>query len=202
MAPVGAQRAATASSETLGSIARSSSRSDDTQPLDPVGHPVLIERLQLGTVGLGQADHQAAALLVGKVQLFGQGRHQLAALDVQPGHQGAVGRVKAGVDDGAVGLGGAATDVLFLVQNQDAGLIAGQLPGDGAAGHPCANDDDIGHKLLLRFLLIPRRGPSGRRSGPLFSSRAAVLARCSAGMLGRKVLSTAQFLATSPVLCQ
>ena len=39
MAPVGAQRAATASSETLGSIARSSSRSTMRSPSTPLATP-------------------------------------------------------------------------------------------------------------------------------------------------------------------
>ena len=118
---------------------------DDPQPFHPVGYAVFVQSLQPGTACLGQADHQAAALVIGKVQLFGQGGHPFAALDVQPGHQGAVARVETGVDDGAVGLAGAAADVLLLVQDEDVRLIAGELAGNGAARHPRPNDDDICH---------------------------------------------------------
>ena len=119
----------------------------DAQPLHAVGQTVLIEFLQRRAVLIAQADHQAAALVVGKIQLFGKGRHHAAARHVQGGHAAACGGVEPGVDDGAVGLAGAAADVLLLVQYQNVRPEAAQFPGGGAAADPRADDDDVDHTV-------------------------------------------------------
>ena len=92
---------------------------DNAQALYAVGHAVFVQLYQIRAVLLAQTHHQAAALVVGKIQFFGKGRHTAAALHIQLGHQAAVGGIVACMDNGAVGLGGAAADILLLIQNQN-----------------------------------------------------------------------------------
>ena len=127
----------------------------DAQALYPVGHAVFIQLVQGGAVLLAHAHNQAAVLLVVEVQLLGQGGHHPAALHVQFGHEGAVGGVKTGMNDGAVGLGGAAAHVLFPFHHQNVCLVAGKLPGDGTAGNACADDHDVIHGEITPFFLLP-----------------------------------------------
>ena len=122
---------------------------DDAQPFHAVGDAVLVEFLQRGAVVLTQADDKTAALVVGKVQLLGKGRHTAAALDVELRHQAAVCGVVPGVNDGTVGLGRAAADVLLFLQHQNIRVIARKFPCAGTPGHARANDDDIVHILYL-----------------------------------------------------
>ena len=121
----------------------------DAQALHPVGHAVFIQLVQRRAVVLADHDHKAAVVLIGEVQLLGQSGHQAAALHVQLGHQRAVGRVVPRVDDGAVGLGGAAAHILLPLQHQHVRPVAGHLPGNGAAGYPCADDGNINHASSL-----------------------------------------------------
>ena len=106
---------------------------DDPQFLDTVGNALFVELAKLGTVLFRHAQHQAAAAVIVEVQVFGQLLHKIAAPDVQLCHQASGLRIKAAVDNGGIGLAGAAADILFLFQNQDIGLIPAQLPGNGAA---------------------------------------------------------------------
>ena len=92
---------------------------DNAQALYAVGHAVFVQLYQIRAVLLAQTHHQAAALVVGKIQFFGKGRHTAAALHIQLGHQAAVGGIVACMDNGAVGLGGAAADILLLIQHQN-----------------------------------------------------------------------------------
>ena len=84
----------------------------DLQPLDVVFLAPLVQLPQPGHVRLVEAQHQGAVAPVVKVQLPAQILHHLAAFHVEPGLQRAGGRVKAGVYDGAVGLGGAHAHIL------------------------------------------------------------------------------------------
>lgn len=118
---------------------------DDAQSLHAVGAAVFQQFFQRRAVLLAQADHQAAALPVGKIQLFGKVRHHPAARHVEGGHPAAGGGVKPCMDNGAVGLGGAAADVLLLIDHQNVALVSAQFPGRCAARHPTADDDDIHH---------------------------------------------------------
>ena len=117
----------------------------DAQPFHAVGYTVFIELFQGRAVLLTQADHQAAALFVGKIQLLGESRHHPAARYVQGGHPAAGGGVKSRVDNGAVGLAGTAADVLLFIYHQNLGFISAQLPGYRAARNTAADDDDIHH---------------------------------------------------------
>ncbi len=92
---------------------------DNAQALYAVVHAVFVQLYQIRAVLLAQTHHQAAALVVGKIQFFGKGRHTAAALHIQFGHQAAMGGIVACMDNGAVGLGGAAADILLLIQHQN-----------------------------------------------------------------------------------
>ena len=134
------------------------------QPLHTVLHTVFIEGLKSRHILLGHTDHQRAVHLERKIQIFGKlGNHPVAP-DVHFGHEAAVGSVKARVDNGAVGLGGAAAHILCPLQNQHFPLIAGQIPGYRAAGDTRADNNYIVQmeRLLQQKSGSPRK-PSGRR---------------------------------------
>ena len=116
---------------------------NDSQAFHTVLHAVFIQLDQVGTVFLADHDDQRTVALVVEVQILGQLLHHEAALDVQLGHQRTIGGVVAGMDDGGVGLGGAAADIFCALQNQDISLLTGQFAGDGTAGNTCADDDNI-----------------------------------------------------------
>ena len=92
---------------------------DNAQALYAVGHAVFVQLFKARAILLAQADDQAAALVVGKVQLFGKGGHAAAALHIQLSHQAAVDGIVARMYNGAVCLGGAAADILLLIQHQN-----------------------------------------------------------------------------------
>ena len=104
--------------------------------------PPAVSFLQRGAVVLTQADDKTAALVVGKVQLLGKGRHTAAALDVELRHQATVCGVVPGVNDGTVGLGRAAADVLLLLYYKNFRVIPRKLPRTGAPGHARTDNDD------------------------------------------------------------
>ena len=87
--------------------------------------------------------------------------HHFAAFNVQLGHQGAVGGVEACMDDGGIGLGGAAADVLVTVDDQNVCLLAGQLTGNGTAGNACADDNNI-YQVTFTPLLFWGYANAGR----------------------------------------
>ena len=118
---------------------------DDAQSLDAVLHAVLVQLHQVRAILLAEHDDEAAVLDVMEVQLLGQPGHDAAAFDIQLRHQAAVRRIVAGVNDGAVGLGGAAADVLLALDHEHIGLLARQLAGNRAAGNASADNDDIRH---------------------------------------------------------
>ena len=122
---------------------------DDAQALHAVFDAVLVEPDQVGTVSLVQHDHERAVLAVVEVQLLAQGGHHLAPEDVELCHEGAVLGVVACVDDGGVGLGGAAADILRPLHHEDGCVLPGELPGNGTAANACADDDDIGQDASL-----------------------------------------------------
>jgi hypothetical protein len=47
------------------------------------------------------------------------------------------------MNDGGVGLGGAAADIFCPFHNQDISLLLGEFASDGTAGNACADDDNI-----------------------------------------------------------
>ena len=118
---------------------------DDLQLLHAVCHAVLIELLQTGQIILAHANDQTAVLNESEIQILRQLGHHQVALKIHFRHQRAMLCVKAGMDNGAVGLGGAAAHVLAALHYADLGLVAGQEAGNGAAGHTGADDDDVIH---------------------------------------------------------
>ena len=58
--------------------------------------------------------------------------------------------VEARMDNGAVGLAGAAADVLLALEHEEAPLTAAEIPGDGAARHARADNDHIIHKITSK----------------------------------------------------
>ncbi len=64
-----------------------------------------------------------------------------------------MGSIVAGMYNGAVGLGGAAADILLLIQHQNIRVIARKLPRAGAPGHARADNDYIMHMLYLVLLV-------------------------------------------------
>ena len=93
---------------------------------------------------------------------------EIRGLGKRYGKKTAVRGVEARVDDGAVGLGGAAAHVLRLFQHQHPALVARQIPRDCAAGHTGADDDNVVQKdssfICQRKSGSPNK-PSGGRVG-------------------------------------
>ena len=115
-----------------------------------VFHAVFIERVQARSLRFRHADDEAAAAAIWEVQFTGQRLHQLAAAQIEFCHQAAVRGVEARMDDGAVGLAGAAADVLLALEHEEAALTAAQVAGDGAARHARADNDHIIHKITSK----------------------------------------------------
>ena len=71
--------------------------------------------------------------------------------------------------NGAVGLGGAAADILRLIQHQNIRAVARKLPRAGTPGHARADNDYIMHMLYLVLLVraVGMASPLGEAvSGP------------------------------------
>ena len=134
------------------------------QPLYPIFQAVFIEGFQPWQVLFGHTDHQRTVHPEWEIQLLGQLRHHPISLDVHLGHEAAMGGVVARMDDGAVGLGGAAAHIRLPLQNQHISLIAGQIPGHRAAGDTRSDDQAIVQtKRLLQEKSGSPRTPSRRR---------------------------------------
>ena len=121
----------------------------NAQSGNAVGQPTLIQLLQPSHLIFGKAENQGAVSLERKIQLFGKRVHHPVSFHIQPGLPGAWHRVKARVDNGAVGFRRAAADILFPLQYEHVQIITGQFPCDGAARYPCADYDHICHGYLL-----------------------------------------------------
>ena len=104
-----------------------------------------IERLQRGALPCVEGDHQGACGPIGNVQLAAQLSGQRGAADVAAGHEGAGLRVIPGMENGGVGLGGAAGHIVLPLQHRYGQPIFGQLIGRCGAGDAAANEDDIEH---------------------------------------------------------
>ena len=143
-------------------------RVHDLQLLDAVFHAVFIQRPQLRQILLGHADDERAVHFERKIKILRKLRHHEIAFEIHFCHQASVRGVEARVDNGAVGLGGAAAHILCLFQHQHPSLIAGQVPRDRAAGNACADNDDVVQKdssfICQRKSGSPNK-PSGGRVG-------------------------------------
>ena len=96
-------------------------------------------------------DRFAVALKFGTAGLRGVLGAGSNRMNIYVVRQAAGHGVIASVDDGAVGLGGAAADILLFFQDADAGRAAGQLPGGGCAGDARAYYDYIVHRYSFLF---------------------------------------------------
>ena len=140
----------------------------DLQLLYAVFYAVFIQRAQLRQVLLGHTHNKRAVHFERKIKILRKLRHHEIAFEIHFCHQASVRGVEACVDNGAVGLGGAAAHILCLFQHQHPSLIAGQVPRDRAAGNACADNDDVVQKdssfICQRKSGSPNK-PSGGRVG-------------------------------------
>lgn len=116
---------------------------DELQALHAVGLAPGHELLQPQPVFIGEAHDELAGALKGDIQLAGHLVELLVALHGADGLEGAGLIEEPGVEHAGVAPTGLGADVALLLQHGDAQLVPGELPGDGAAHHPAADDDDI-----------------------------------------------------------
>ena len=109
----------------------------------------VIEGAQGMKVSLVKGQYQAAHPGKGHLELFADVPGHPVALHVEPGHEGARLRVVPGVDDGAVGLGGAIGYIVLSLQDGHVQGILGQVIGGGRPHHPTAQNDDVIHEKDL-----------------------------------------------------
>jgi len=105
--------------------------------VDAAPVPQFVQGRQL-IVGEGQ-DERAVAL-EGHGELFADLVVHGVAGHVEPGFQGTRLGVEAGVDDGAVGLGGGVGDIALLLDQERLELVAAQLAPDEAPDDPASDD--------------------------------------------------------------
>ena len=112
--------------------------------------------LQDGQVLLIEGQQQFAGFAIGDVKLAAQGFKALAACHTEPGHPAPRPVVEACVDHGGVAAAGPGGDVGFPFCNGHGQPEAAQLPGNGAAHSPSADDEDvIGQFVLLQGISPP-----------------------------------------------
>ena len=102
-------------------------------------------------------------------QLFAELLGHPDSLHIEAGHFGPRLRVVPGVEDGAVGLGGAVRHVVGGLQGHHLQVIPGKLVGSGGADDPAADDRYIIHHLGFPF--FPFGGLPGGvagKAGPEF----------------------------------
>ncbi len=115
---------------------------DDLEARHPVALALGPELLEPRHIGLGQGHDQLAGHPVRDSERLGQSIDQPQPLDVEAGLERARRDVEPGVDDPAVALADPLGQVRRLLQEDDPQVVAGQLPGDGAADDTAA---DHGH---------------------------------------------------------
>ena len=137
------------------------------QLLYAVFQAVFIQRHQCRTVFFAHHDHQRAVVFIVKIQFFGKLRHHPAALDIELCHQGTMLGVIACMNNGGIGFGSSAAHVFGTLDNQNLSLLAGQFPGNGAAGDTCADYDYIIHETTTPFIDEEKPGlpPPNRNAG-------------------------------------
>ena len=112
-----------------------------------VGNAVFIQLFNVRHIAVLQSKHQAAALLVGHIQLCADLFGHSHTGNIQFGHAGAGLGVISGMENGAVGLGGAIGDIVFRLENYGFGFVVRQSIGGCGADHTAANDGNIVHLI-------------------------------------------------------
>ena len=138
------------------------------QALHPVLQAVFIQGLELWQVLPAQAQDQGAVAPIGKAQFLGKRLHHPASHDIVFCHQGTGLGIEPGVDNGAVGLGGAAAKVIAPLQQEEGPLESGKEPGGGTAHHTAADNHSIQHFSFacLSFLyIIPKKNRKSNSKG-------------------------------------
>ena len=100
-------------------------------------------------VPLVKGQYQTAHPCKGHLELLTDVSSHSVSLHVEPGHEGARLRVVSGVDDGAVGLGGAVGHIVLSLQDGHVQGIPGQMVGGGRPHHATAQNDDVIHEKDL-----------------------------------------------------
>ncbi len=136
---------------------------DDAKALDAVLAAAFEEGLEAGAGVVGGADDERSDAHEGELEVAREVVEEGVTLDVEAGHERAGTRVEAGVDDGGVGLGGSAADVVGGLEHEEAALVAGKLAGRGAAAHARTDDDDVVDVVLHACSLVAGGWDGGRR---------------------------------------
>ena len=118
---------------------------DDAKIRDAVLPALFEQQIKAPSLLLIGADDKRSAAVERNVEISCKISHHGIALDVELCHERTRHAVVACVDDGAVCLGRTAADVLFLFEDTDAGVVAGQLPGNSAAANTGTDNDYIIH---------------------------------------------------------
>ena len=92
-----------------------------------------------------RADDQGTVSVKREIQLPGQSVHHLIAPDIHLCLLRAGQSVETCVNNGAVGLGGAAADILLPLDHTDGAPISGEFSGDGASHNAGADNYCIVH---------------------------------------------------------
>ena len=125
---------------------------EQAEIFDAVGDAAPQQLLQGLPVLIIKADDQGAALPVRHGELRAQGREHRRAEDVILCLCGAGLCIVAGVDNAAVGFGGALGNILPALENDNRNVITAQFPGKGNTGDPRPCDHDIRLKHFFRLL--------------------------------------------------
>ena len=113
------------------------------QPPAAVGLSLGFQAAEGGQVGFVKGHQDFSGFPKGHVQLLAQGGKALVPRHAELGHQAPGPVVEAGVDHGGVAPAGAGGHVGLLLHQGDGQPVPGQLPGDGAAHGPAADDEYI-----------------------------------------------------------
>ncbi len=137
---------------------------NDPKVRDAVFLSLLQEFLKTAPCCFVRADDKGADPLKGDIQIPCELCHHRIALDVELCHEGARLAVVARVDDGAVGFGGSAADVLRLLEDTDVCVIAGELSCDRTAADAGSDNYHIIHVHFSFSRRIKKRERAAHRA--------------------------------------
>ena len=137
---------------------------------------LLLQSHKNGKVFRIQTKYHGSILPVGEVQLLREALHLSGAFYIQSGHQGARGCVESGMDDGRIGLGSAAADILLRFQYTGAQGITGKLSGNRATADAGTDQDDVKFFHASSFVAVAEADETSaptefcKRGAPVSSS--------------------------------